>query len=154
MLYSATNGLFVGDTTGVRYPEMEGESIDLIIPSTSPNQYDPDTMEQSIQLYEKLNATELYFGHFGAYKNPAEAYKQVRYWTPLFLAEGKMALTVSSDFKEQVQFLDGRLKALLYNYLQENGIAENHPVYQTIPFDTVVSAMGILDYLEKMNSKN
>ncbi|WP_313470938.1 MBL fold metallo-hydrolase, partial [Lysinibacillus sp.] len=34
MLYSATNGLFVGDTTGVRYPEMDGEAIDLIIPST------------------------------------------------------------------------------------------------------------------------
>ncbi|MFJ8090650.1 MBL fold metallo-hydrolase [Lysinibacillus sp. NPDC095746] len=154
MLYSATNGLFVGDTTGVRYPEMESESIDLIIPSTSPNQYDPNTMEQSIQLYEKLNASELYFGHFGAYKNPAEAYRQVRYWTPLFLAEGEKALKVSSDFKEQVQFLDTRLKALLYNYLQENGILENHPVYQTIPFDTIVSAMGILDYLEKKNSQN
>ncbi|MFJ7913982.1 MULTISPECIES: MBL fold metallo-hydrolase [unclassified Lysinibacillus] len=154
MHYSATNGLFVGDTTGVRYPEMENESIDLIIPSTSPNQYDPDTMEQSIQLYEKLNASELYFGHFGAYKNPAEAYRQVRYWTPLFLAEGKKALTVSSDFKEQVQFLDTRLKELLYNYLQENGISENHPVYQTIPFDTIVSSMGILDYLEKKNSQN
>ncbi|MGE7694613.1 MBL fold metallo-hydrolase [Lysinibacillus sp. NPDC094177] len=154
MLYSATNGLFVGDTTGVRYPEMESESIDLIIPSTSPNQYDPDTMEQSIELYETLNATELYFGHFGAYKNPDEAYRQVRYWTPLFLAEGEKALTVSSDFKEQVQFLDTRLKELLYNYLQENGIAENHPVYQTIPFDTIVSAMGILDYLEKKNANS
>ncbi len=153
MHYSATNGLFVGDTTGVRYPEMESDAIDLIIPSTSPNQYDPDTMEQSIQLYEKLNATELYFGHFGAYKNPTEAYRQVRYWTPLFLAEGKKTLTASSDFKQQVQFLDGRLKALLYNYLQENGIAENHPVYQTIPFDTIVSAMGILYYLEKKNTK-
>lgn len=154
MHYSATNGLFVGDTTGVRYPEMEHESIDLIIPSTSPNQYDPDTMEQSIQLYEKLNASELYFGHFGAYKNPAEAYRQVRYWTPLFLAAGKKALTISSDFKEQVQFLDTRLKELLYNYLQENGITENHPVYQTIPFDTIVSSMGILDYLGKKNSQN
>lgn len=154
MLYSATNGLFVGDTTGVRYPEMESESIDLIIPSTSPNQYDPDTMEQSIQLYETLNATELYFGHFGAYKNPDEAYRQVRYWTPLFLVEGEKALMVSSDFKVQVQFLDSRLKELLYNYLQENGIAENHPVYQTIPFDTIVSAMGILDYLEKKNANS
>ncbi|WP_223554234.1 MBL fold metallo-hydrolase [Lysinibacillus sphaericus] len=154
MLYSATNGLFVGDTTGVRYPEMDGEAIDLIIPSASPNQYDPDTMEQSIQLYEKLHATELYFGHYGAYKNPAEAYRQVRYWTPFFLAEGEKALTVSSDLKEQVQFLDTRLKKLLHNYLQENGIEESHPVYQNIPLDTNVSAMGILGYSEKKNSKN
>ncbi|EON72373.1 MBL fold metallo-hydrolase [Lysinibacillus sphaericus] len=149
MHFSATNGLFVGDTTGVRYPEMESEAIDLIIPSTSPNQYDPETMEKSLQLYEQLNVSELYFGHYGAYKNPNEAYRQVRYWTPLFLAEGQKALAASNLIEEQVKFLDSRLRAMLQQYLQEHGIAENHPVYQTIPLDTVVSAMGILDYLGK-----
>ncbi|AVK84916.1 MBL fold metallo-hydrolase [Lysinibacillus sp. B2A1] len=153
MLYSATNGLFVGDTTGVRYPEMNGEAIDLIIPSTSPNQYNPETMEQSIQLYESLNASELYFGHYGAYKNPKEAYRQVRYWTPLFLAEGKKASEISSIFQEQVHYLDARLKELLFSYLQENGIPASHPVYETIPFDTIVSSMGILDYLEKVKAQ-
>ena len=153
MLYSATNGLFVGDTTGVRYPEMDEEAIDLIIPSTSPNQYNPETMEQSLKLYEKLQANELYFGHYGAYKNPAEAYRQVRYWTPLFLEEGRKAQAASSQFQEQVHYLDARLKELLFNYLQENGIPSDHPVYQTIPFDTIVSAMGILDYLEKANAQ-
>jgi len=150
MLYSATNGLFVGDTTGVRYPEMDGEAIDLIIPSTSPNQYNPETMEQSIQLYESLNASELYFGHYGSYKNPEEAYRQVRYWTPLFLTEGKKASEISSIFQEQVHYLNARLKELLFNYLQENDIPASHPVYETIPFDTIVSSMGILDYLEKI----
>jgi len=149
MHYSATNGLFVGDTTGVYYPEMAKEAIDLIIPSTSPNQYDPETMEQSIQLYETLNVRELYFGHYGAYSNPAEAYRQVRYWTPLFLAEGEKALAASDILSEQVKLLDAGLQAQLHQFLQNNGIAENHPVYQTIPFDTAVSAMGILDYLQK-----
>ncbi|MGE7114382.1 MBL fold metallo-hydrolase [Lysinibacillus sp. NPDC047702] len=153
MLYSATNGLFVGDTTGVRYPEMNGEAIDLIIPSTSPNQYNPETMEQSIQLYESLNASELYFGHYGAYKNPKEAYRQVRYWTPLFLAEGKKASEISSIFQEHVHYLDACLKELLFNYLKENGIPASHPVYETIPFDTIVSSMGILDYLEKIKAQ-
>lgn len=149
MHYSATNGLFVGDTTGVRYPEMADEAIDLIIPSTSPNQYDPETMEKSIQLYEELNVQELYFGHYGAYQNPTEAYRQVRYWTPLFLAEGEKALAASDIVEEQVKLLDRGLQTLLHHFLQENGISENHPVYQTIPFDTIVSAMGILDYLAK-----
>ena len=150
MHYSATNGMFVGDTTGVRYPEMQEEAVDLIIPSTSPNQYDPETMERSIQFYESMNVAELYFGHYGAYKNPQEAYRQVRYWTPLFLAEGEKALVASDSFEEQTNLLDERLKAILHQYLQEQGIADNHPVYQTIPFDTVVSAMGILDYLMKV----
>lgn len=154
MHYSATNGMFVGDTTGVCYPELADEAIDLIIPSTSPNQYDPDTMEQSIQLYEKLNVQELYFGHYGAYQNPIEAYRQVRYWTPLFLVEGEKALASPGTLAQQAKLLDTRLQALLHQYLQRNGIAENHPVYQTIPFDTAVSAMGILDYLQKNKPSN
>ena len=153
MHYSATNGMFVGDTTGVRYPEMKGEPVDLIIPSTSPNQYDPETMEKSIQFYEQLNVTELYFGHYGAYKNPQEAYRQVRYWTPIFLNEGEKALVASDNFEEQTKLLDGRLQAIIQQYLHEQGIPDHHPVYQTIPFDTKVSAMGILDYLVKAKSK-
>lgn len=153
MHYSATNGMFVGDTTGVRYPEMDKEAIDLIIPSTSPNQYNPETMEKSIQFYENMNVSELYFGHYGVYKNPQEAYRQVRYWTPLFLAEGKKALAASDHFEEQTRLLDGRLKEIILQYLQAQGIPDHHPVYQTIPFDTNVSAMGILDYLMKAKSK-
>ena len=149
MLYSATNGMFVGDTTGVRYPEMDGEEIDLIIPSTSPNQYDPTTMEKSIQFYERMNVSELYFGHYGAYKDPQEAYRQVRYWTPIFLEEGEKALAASDNFEEQTKLLDECLKAIIHHYLHERGIPDHHPVYETLSFDTNVSAMGILDYLMK-----
>lgn len=150
--YSATNGMFVGDTTGVRYPEMDGEAVDLIIPSTSPNQYDPETMEKSIQFYERMNVSELYFGHYGVYKNPQEAYRQVRYWTPIFLTEGEKSLAASNSFEEQTKLLDERLKANIHQYLHEQGIPDHHPVYQTLPFDTQVSAMGILDYLMKAKS--
>ncbi|MFJ7736489.1 MBL fold metallo-hydrolase [Lysinibacillus sp. NPDC097287] len=149
MHYSATNGMFVGDTTGVRYPEMDGEAVDLIIPSTSPNQYDPETMEKSIQFYESMNVAELYFGHYGAYQNPKEAYRQVRYWTPLFLAAGEKALASAESFEEQTILLDEQLKVMIHHYLHEQGIDDNHPVYDVIPFDTLVSAMGILDYLMK-----
>ena len=153
MHYSATNGMFVGDTTGVRYPEMDGEAIDLIIPSTSPNQYDPETMEKSIQFYERMNVAELYFGHYGAYKNPKEAYRQVRYWTPLFLAAGEKAIASAKSFEEQTILLDEQLKIMIHHNLQEQGIDNNHPVYAVLPFDTLVSAMGILDYLMKIKKR-
>ncbi|MFJ7953189.1 MBL fold metallo-hydrolase [Lysinibacillus sp. NPDC096418] len=152
MHYSATNGMFVGDTAGVRYPEMDGEAVDLIIPSTSPNQYDPETMEKSIQFYESMDVAELYFGHYGAYNNPKEAYRQVRYWTPLFLAAGEKALASAGSFELQTNILDEQLQAIIYQYLQEQGIKNNHAVYKVIPFDTLVSAMGILDYLTKVKN--
>ena len=154
MHYSATNGMFVGDTAGVRYPELNGEAIDLIIPSTSPNQYDPETMEKSIQFYESMNVSELYFGHYGTYKNPQEAYRQIRYWTPLFLAEGEKAIAASENLEEQIRLLDEGLKEIIHHYLHAQGIPDHHPVFQTIPLDTKVSSMGILDYLTKIKTRS
>ncbi|MBK3496875.1 MBL fold metallo-hydrolase [Viridibacillus sp. YIM B01967] len=147
---SATNGIFVGDTTGVYYPELTGEEFDLIIPSTSPNQFDPEAMEQSIQLYEKLNADQLYFGHYGVYRNPGVAYQQVREWLPIFLKEGKKAMATKEEFSERTRDLECRLNAVVNDYVLQHGLLLGHPVFKVIPLDTAVSAMGIIDYLVKI----
>lgn len=149
MLESSTNGLFVGDTTGVFYPQLKDEEVHLIIPSTSPNQFDPNLMEQSIQLFERLNASQLYFGHYGVYQNPSHAYSQVRYWLPIFLAEGKNAMAEKDGFSERASYLEKRLFEHIVAYLRGFQIPDHHPVYQVIKLDVNVSAMGIIDYLTK-----
>lgn len=147
---SKSNGIFVGDTTGVYYPELLEENFDLILPSTSPNQFDPGAMEQSIQLYEKLAPSQLYFGHYGVYYEPNMAYEQVRYWLPIFLEEGKKAMAVKEEFYERSRDLEKRLNALVNDYVLQHGLMLNHPVFKVIPLDTAVSAMGIIDYLVKL----
>lgn len=153
MLESSTNGLFVGDTTGVYYPQLKDEAFQLILPSTSPNQFDPDLMEQSIQLYETLHAQQLYFGHFGAFDCPQHAYAQVRYWLPIFIEEGKRAMAVKEGFEEQSQYLEERLNARVAQYVFDKGIPIAHPVFDVIALDVHVGAMGVIDYLTKQITK-
>lgn len=146
---SLTNGLFVGDTTGVYYPDMAEEDFDIILPSTSPNQFDPDLMEESIQLYERIQPAIIYFGHYGTYTNPETAYSEVRRLLPIFVEAGRQAMQEESVFSNQVMRTEQLLTTTIFKELHSKGLSEDHPVFSVIPLDLAVSAMGIVDYLVK-----
>ncbi|HWI49335.1 MAG TPA: MBL fold metallo-hydrolase [Rummeliibacillus sp.] len=146
---SITNGMFVGDTTGVYYPDIAEEDFEVILPSTSPNQFDPDLMEESIQLYEKIKPEMIYFGHYGAYSNPEFAYEEVRRYLPIFVQAGRQAMQEESEFTKQVNRTEQILTETIFKELQLKGLPENHPIFKVIPLDLAVSAMGIIDYLIK-----
>ncbi|MGX9134096.1 MBL fold metallo-hydrolase [Rummeliibacillus sp. JY-2-4R] len=148
---SVTNGIFVGDTTGVYYPDTAEEEFNVILPSTSPNQFDPDLMEESIQLYEKIKPTTLYFGHYGAYSKPEFAYAEVRRYLPIYVEAGKQAMNEESEFTNQVKRTEEILKDAIFSELKAKGFSENHPVFDIIPLDIEVSSMGLVDYLMKTN---
>lgn len=146
---SLTNGMFVGDTTGVYYPDMAEEDFDVILPSTSPNQFNPELMDQSIQLYEKIKPSTLYFGHYGAYHHPEYAYSEVRRYLPIFVEAGHQAIKEESDFTKQVNRTEAILTESIFSELQKKGLPKEHPVFKVIPLDLAVCSMGIIDYLQK-----
>nr|WP_299512759.1 MBL fold metallo-hydrolase [uncultured Rummeliibacillus sp.] len=150
---SLTNGMFVGDTTGVYYPDMTGEEFDVILPSTSPNQFDPNLMEDSIQLFEKIKPNVLYFGHYGSYTHPQFAYAEVRRYLPIFMDAGRQTMKEETDFTKQVQRTEEILTNSIFAELQAKGLSKDHPVFKIIPLDLAVSAMGIIDYLSKSLNK-
>ncbi|MGM9965883.1 MAG: MBL fold metallo-hydrolase [Rummeliibacillus sp.] len=150
---SLTNGMFVGDTTGVYYPDMTGEEFDVILPSTSPNQFDPNLMEDSIQLFEKIKPNVLYFGHYGSYTHPQFAYAEVRRYLPIFMDAGRQTMKEETDFTKQVQRTEEILTNSIFAELQTKGLSKDHPVFKIIPLDLAVSAMGIIDYLSKSLNK-
>ncbi len=150
---SLTNGMFVGDTTGVYYPDMTGEEFDVILPSTSPNQFDPNLMEDSIQLFEKIKPNVLYFGHYGSYTHPQFAYAEVRRYLPIFMDAGRQTMKEETDFTKQVQHTEEILTNSIFAELQTKGLSKDHPVFKIIPLDLAVSAMGIIDYLSKSLNK-
>lgn len=150
---SLTNGMFVGDTTGVYYPDMTGEEFDVILPSTSPNQFDPNLMEDSIQLFEKIKPNVLYFGHYGSYTHPQFAYAEVRRYLPIFMDAGRQTMKEETDFTKQVQRTEEILTNSIFAELQTKGLSKDHPVFKIIPLDLAVSAMGIIYYLSKSLNK-
>ncbi|MGD8191413.1 MBL fold metallo-hydrolase [Brevibacillus ginsengisoli] len=140
-----SNGMFTGDTVGVKYAQLDELDFPFYLPSTSPNQFHPDRMLESIHLFESKKLDRIYFGHFGMSENVSEVYRQVKEWLPVFvdtaaalLQEGKGASAITASLYQQVQ-----------EYLVSHGIPESHPAFDVVKLDLEICAMGLVDYLVK-----
>lgn len=145
-----SNGLFTGDTSGIYYHQVK-DNVELYLPTTSPNQFDPEDMLQSNERFEDLNIDRIYFGHYGMSENPSEVFKQMKYWLPKFVEAGKMGVISSKDSSPEavVQSVTEQLHDMVSSHLTDKGVPENHPVYGIMQLDFQVCAMGLVDFLAK-----
>ncbi|MBD7944277.1 MBL fold metallo-hydrolase [Psychrobacillus sp. Sa2BUA9] len=142
-----SNGMFTGDTVGVRYEQLAKDGVDLVLPSTSPNQFNPEAMQKAIERFQNMKLSYIYYGHFGMTADVEAGLAQVSEWLPLFLKTAKDVKREQKDHEE----LAKRLQALVKDHLRGQEIPDDHEVYQIIQIDTEVGAMGLLDYLEKQH---
>ncbi|ANU19437.1 MBL fold metallo-hydrolase [Planococcus plakortidis] len=142
-----SNGFFAGDTAGIRYIQLIEDGIDFYLPSTSPNQFDPGAMKASIERMEEQQFDWLYYGHYGADKNPQAALGQVLEWLEVFVEEGAAAYR-SGESADQ---LAKRLAAPVMAQLADQGMEQPHRVEPYIEMDLQVSAQGLLDYFHRQS---
>lgn len=143
------NGMFTGDTVGVKYPELAKEGIEFCLPSTSPNQFDPDKTLTALALYESLQLDVIFFGHYGQSLNPPLMYKQVRTWLPVYVELATEAYEAHNNWDDRVQATIGKITEKVRRHLDGLGIEQNHDVYKILSLDIEVCSMGLIDYLQK-----
>ncbi|WP_347550098.1 MBL fold metallo-hydrolase [Pseudalkalibacillus hwajinpoensis] len=149
---SKTNGVFVGDTVGVYYPHLD---FDLYLPSTSPNQFDPDAMLESANKIMSFHPESIYFGHYGKSDQPSDVMNQLKYWLSLFVETTKAyveKINERSDEENSV-LLAEKLLLLVRNELDKKGVPHNHAIYEYIFLDLQVCALGLLDFNRKVAGK-
>lgn len=138
-----SNGMFAGDTVGIRYQQLFDDGIDFYLPSTSPNQFDPRAMQQAIDRFQAARFDAIYYGHYSMTKKPQEALQQVAEWLVLFVEEAEKVQKEGGGHED----LAIRLQGLVREHLRTLGVPDSHGVYQIIELDTQVSAMGLMDFL-------
>jgi glyoxylase-like metal-dependent hydrolase (beta-lactamase superfamily II) len=141
-----SNGLFTGDTTGVRYEQLIQEGIDFYLPTTSPNHFNPNDMAESIQRIRAMNLDRIYFGHFGMTEQPDEALQQVLDWLDVFVEEGEQVMTEGIGYDELASRLLGHIK----RHLRTKGIPDDDEIYIILNLDMQICALGIVDYFQKV----
>jgi glyoxylase-like metal-dependent hydrolase (beta-lactamase superfamily II) len=146
---SVSKGMFSGDTVGIYYRELDEEGLEFYLPSTSPNQFNPDAMLAAAELYESIGVERIYFGHYGVSENPKEVYKQLHYWLPKFVETAKSAYREYASFEDQVAATSKNIFTEVAVHLGEKGITADHPVFEIIAMDLNVCSMGLIDYLVK-----
>lgn len=140
-----SNGIFAGDTVGIRYDQLLREGIELHLPSTSPNQFNPEAMKQAIERMSAARLDAIYYGHFGQTAQPEQALRQSMEWLNVFIEEGRKAFKAGLNPQQLADRLFDRVQA----NLKTLGVPDGHEVYPYIRLDMQVSSMGILDMLSK-----
>lgn len=140
-----SNGMFTGDTVGVRYEQLIPDDVQLFLPSTSPNQFDPEAMQRAIDRMQEMQLDVIYFGHYGMTNAPDEVCRQVSSWLQVYVNEAKIVYAEQKG----LEVLAERLGSLVREHLRGLGIPDDHEVYSILKLDIEVSAMGLIDYLSK-----
>ncbi|ASK61480.1 MBL fold metallo-hydrolase [Virgibacillus phasianinus] len=141
-----SNGIFTGDTVGIRYQQLVRDGIDFFLPSTSPNHFDPVAMQTSINRVRALHVDRIYFGHFGMTTKIDKALDQVSEWLDVFVEEGEKVYASKGGYAELANRLVFRVK----EYLGSIHVSDEHDVYYLINLDMQVSSLGIIDYFQKL----
>jgi glyoxylase-like metal-dependent hydrolase (beta-lactamase superfamily II) len=141
-----TNGMFTGDTVGIRYEQLVHEGVDLFLPTTSPNHFDPSAMHESIERMLEMNLDYIFYGHFGMTEKTTVALHQVSEWLDIFVEEGQQAIAEGKGYDILAERLLNRVK----EHLSHLTIPGDHHVYVLINLDMQVSALGIIDYFQKL----
>ncbi|MBU8880139.1 MBL fold metallo-hydrolase [Bacillus sp. FJAT-29790] len=148
---SFSNGVFTGDTIGVFYPQLLPQGVELYLPSTSPNQFDPEAMLQSLERIEALKIDRIYFGHYGMSTNPHRVSEQIRFWLPKFMATGEKVWlqNLNSTEDEKNDALFQALFEEVSSYLTEKNVSLEQDIYEIIKLDLTVGSMGVIDYFRR-----
>lgn len=141
-----SNGMFTGDTAGVRYELLLQDGVELYLPTTSPNHFNPNDMHASINRFAEKDVDRIYFGHFGMTENPKEALKQVAQWLDIYVEIAEEVVDEGGDYNEIARRIMKRVK----EHLRGLGIQDDHEVYIIINLDVQISALGMIDYFQKI----
>lgn len=81
IVYDESSGsIFSGDAFGIGYPGFRYKKGDLIFPSTSPVQFEPETAIQTYRMITELEPERILLTHFGSIENIKEIQSQLINW--------------------------------------------------------------------------
>jgi len=72
-----SRGWFTGDNFGLAYPGLACGEQAFLFPTTTPVQFDPEPLKQSLRVLEDKQPEKMYLTHFGALKVEPEHYRQL-----------------------------------------------------------------------------
>jgi glyoxylase-like metal-dependent hydrolase (beta-lactamase superfamily II) len=145
-----SRGWFTGDTAGVRYHHTADLGFIVYLPSTSPNQFDPDAMKRSMKRMAERKPERLFFGHFGMSEEPRNVFRQVAAELDHFMAIGREVMAAGKGASE----MEDRLLQHYQAVLQAQGCGTDHPVWEPLTLDLKVCAMGVEGYFIKQSKNN
>ncbi len=138
-------GWFTGDTFGLSYRETDSAAGAFVLPTSSPVQFEPGPLRQSIARLMAQQPRQMYLTHYGAVGDVARLaallLKQVD--AMVALAEGLRAVP------DRHAALKAGLQAQVLQQLQQHGVADVGAALASLALDIELNAQGLGVWLDR-----
>jgi len=142
-----SQGIFTGDTFGVSYPQITTKQGRFIFATTTPVQFDPDALLNSIDKLMSLSPQQMYLTHYGAITPSTEIVEQLKQSITVFK---KIALDAEQIKDNRVEFIQKKLKDFLLEQLIKMGCQLSTAFCsELIEMDTLLNAQGLDVWLNR-----
>lgn len=139
----ASRGIFTGDTFGIAYPALATDKGPMIMPTTTPVQFDPPALTASIRKLLDLKPARMYLTHYGPVENPAPLGERLQAMVDDFVA---LAEGVAANHDDDQ--LDAALKDAMGDYLfraaREHGVTySDEKLNKLLALDVMLNSQGL-----------
>lgn len=139
-------GFFSGDTFGVSYRETDVEGTPYVMPTTTPVQFDPEALHNSINMMMSYDPKRIYLTHYGMIENLEPRSKElIRRVHDYVLIARRF-----SDVENRKERLQEALMQASINDLRAMGSEQpEQQIRQCLQFDIELNAQGLEVWLDK-----
>jgi glyoxylase-like metal-dependent hydrolase (beta-lactamase superfamily II) len=126
-----TGGIFTGDMFGLSYRELDVAGRQFIFPTTTPSQFDPQAMHQSIRRLLQLSPPVMYLTHYGQLRDIAQRGGDLRRRIDAIV---ELTLTKRSLKSDRHQSIKEAMTNYLLREIREHG--------STLPDNALLDILG------------
>lgn len=137
-----TKGLFSGDSAGIAYPIFKRKGENFCFPSSSPTQFDPEAMLNTVRRFQRLDLKNIFVTHFGVQNNPGPFLEQIKKMVQTYVEI--VERVVKSNSNPTWEALRDLLEQYYEKELNSLGILMDDEIRNTLEVDLELNAKGLL----------
>jgi len=133
-----SRGFFTGDSFGLCYAPLKHHAWGLI-PTSSPVQFDPQALTNTINRLLSYHPEQMFLTHFGAIDHPVQRSSGLKHWIDDYVALCEAVNPVDADSEQQ---LLEKMRNMIFDRLADAGLSEDKLRY-ILEMDIKLNAQGL-----------
>ena len=140
-----SSGWFTGDTFGLSYREFDTANGAFIFPTTTPTQFDPETLIASIDRMMEKSPENMYLTHFGRVQDVAQMASRLK----LAISQLVNIAETHANDENRTELIEASIMDWLLRGTREHGVTlSEQQIRAVVQNDVVLNTQGIEFWLD------
>jgi hydroxyacylglutathione hydrolase len=148
---SKTGHFFAGDNFGLSYRELDRDGRQYVFPTSSPSQFDPPALHQTIERMLSYGPRALYLAHFGRLTAPTAVAPDLHRLIDAHAALGERHRNAGAERKRLL--MEGVRALLLEEKERQDWRLPSEKLLEVFALDIELNAQGLESWLDSQREK-